>query len=57
MAQSVKHPTLVGSGPDLRVVRLSPTLGSTLRTESLEILSPSPSAPHTPIRSLLLFLS
>ena len=50
---SVKHPTLgFGSGPDLGVVGLSPTLGSVLRQSLLEILYPSPSAPPTRALSL-----
>jgi len=38
LAQSVKHPTLdLGSGLDLRVVSLSPTLGSTLAWSLLSL--------------------
>ena len=40
MAQSVRHPTLgFGSGHDLRVVRLSPTLDSVLNEEPAYTLS------------------
>ena len=45
MAQTVKHPTFNdGSGHCLRVVRLRPILGSTMRLSLLRILSPSPLA-------------
>ena len=47
LAQSVKCLSLdFGSGHDLRVMRLSPALGSVLRVEpALDSLFPSPSAP------------
>lgn len=51
MVELVKHLTLgVSSGPDLRVRRGSPMLGSMLSTESAGdslSLSPSPSSPPT----------
>ena len=47
VAQLVKHPTLsFGSGQDLRVLGLSPTLGSELNVDSASLLFSAP--PPTP---------
>ena len=59
VAQLVKYPTLDFSwGPDLRVMRLSPTLGSRQGVEhAWDSFSPSPSLPHLHSQSLSLSVS